>query len=82
MASRVRAGNPTAFWGSINASNQVVPAAVGAGNTSREVEISRSVEHIIIYVDTSATTTITVEVAPHAVQTGEAIWPEGASGDD
>ena len=42
--------------------------------------MSRSIEHLVVYVTTSAATTITLEVAPHSQLTSEGVWPEGATG--
>ncbi len=70
MASRVRAGNLSAFWNN---------ATTGAGTASTAVEISRSTEHIVIYVTVSGANTITVEVTPTTGTNAEGVWAESGT---
>jgi hypothetical protein len=51
-----RRGSTTAFWNNI---------AVGSGGVSNEVAVGREITQVAIYVNSSAATTVTIQVAHH-----------------
>ena len=62
-----RVGSPTSFWNN---------AAVLSNGTSNVVELPRGGEQLAIFVTTSATTNITVQVAHHGALTPEGNEPD------